>query len=134
MKASKRSIHELKRLIQAAVEDEWQLASRGLWLCIEEVEVLGRPPERIKVWATLHFLSSGSPFCCGEPGCHLAWFRQERINEHVRKAMRLSQHVSIEFDEDRFRVEYHDGVTFIQQEEIIPHFHSYSLGEKSEGS
>jgi hypothetical protein len=130
MKATKRSRYELKRLIQEAVENEWRLSSRGLWLCVEEIEVSGRPPERIKVWATLHFLRSGSPFCCGEPGCHLAWFRQERINEHVRRAMGLTQHVEIEFDFYRFRAKYHDGVTFKPQDELEPHDHHYSQVEK----
>ena len=132
MDESKRSTHELKRLIEEATEEEWRLASRGLWLCVEEVEASGQPRQRIKVWATLHFLPSGSPFCCGEIGCHLPWFLQERISEHVRQAMGLSQHVNVEFSDNRMAVKYHEGVA-CSFSDVMPHNCCYSLGEKPDG-
>ena len=36
---------------------------------INELEVVGVPPQQLKLRATLHFLPLGSSFCCGEPGC-----------------------------------------------------------------
>src|SRR5215203_6142935 len=91
---SKRSDHELKRLVEEAIGEVCGLRSRGLWLSVERVESSGRPPERLKVWATLHFLPAGSPFCCGQPGCQLGLAaRGERIGEWVRQAMHLRQAV-----------------------------------------
>lgn len=63
--------HELRKLVDEAVMEECRLGSRGLWLCVDRVEQVGQPRERLKVWATLHFLQAGSPFCCGEPECQL---------------------------------------------------------------
>jgi hypothetical protein len=41
----KRSEHELKGLIEEAVTEECGLTARGLWLCVDKVEVIGRPPD-----------------------------------------------------------------------------------------
>lgn len=110
---SKQSEQELRPLVQAAVEEACGLPRRGLWLCVDAVEPSGRPPVRLRVWATLHFLPEGSPFCCGEPGCHLGLFgeRLAEVAEHVQKAMGLQQPVTVEFD-DRIAVQYHPGTQF----------------------
>ena len=108
----KRSEHELKRLIEEAVSTRCRLADRGLWFCIDRVEANGRPPERLKAWATLHFLPAGSPFCCGEPECHLGLIeRIDDVNDHVRRAMNLRQPVIVDFG-DRIAVNYHAEVRF----------------------
>jgi hypothetical protein len=110
----KRSEHELKRLLEEAIEDEFGLSKRGLWFCIDRVEAQGRPIGGIKVWATLHFLPAGSPFCCGEPGCHLPQWDEERLSrlsDRMRHAMKLTQGVRVGFGE-QIRVNYHDGVVF----------------------
>lgn len=111
MHASKRSHAELTRLVQRAVDEVLGLPRDGLWLCIDAVEPVGRPLERLRVWSTFHFLIEGSPFCCGESGCHLRIFgeRQAAIDEHVRLAMGLRQHVVVE---NRIAVNYHEGVWF----------------------
>jgi hypothetical protein len=110
--SAKRSQHELKRLVEQAVTEECGLRRRGLWLCVERVEVVGHPPEKLNVWATLHFLPAGSPFCCGEPECHLGLNeRGERIGERLRKAMLLRHPVTVDLG-DRIGVNYHAGVTF----------------------
>jgi hypothetical protein len=113
MHASKRSHAELTRLVQRAVDDVLGLPDGRLWLCIDAVEPVGRPLERLRVWSTLHFLLEGSPFCCGESGCHLRIFgqRQAAIDEHVRLAMGLRQPVAVEI-RGRIALNYHDGVWF----------------------
>jgi hypothetical protein len=103
----------MKRLVEAAVAEVCQLPRPGLWFCVDDLEASGNPPERVKVWATLHFLPDGSPFCCGEPGCHLG-IRGERlsgIGDHVRRAMGLRQVATVDFG-DRVAANYHAGVEF----------------------
>ena len=106
----KHSQHELRRLVEQAVADICGLPRPGLYFCVDEVEVHGRPPERLKVWATLHFLPEGSPFCCGEPGCHLGNCAQP-VSEHVRRMMHLRQDLTVEFV-PRIRANHHPGVSF----------------------
>jgi hypothetical protein len=100
----------LKRLVEQAVAAVCGLPRPGFWFCVDQVMTRGRPPDRLQVWATLHFLPSGSPFSCGEPGCHL-WLFGERlvqVADHVRRAMHLRQPLDIEFVE--VGVNYHAGV------------------------
>src|SRR5262245_23506690 len=110
---TKRSKHEIKRLVESAVGEACRLPRPGLWFCVDDVEVSGSPPERIKVWATLHFLPAGSPFCCGEPICHLGnWGeRGAEIGDRVRRAMGLRQVVTVDIG-DRIAANYHAGVEF----------------------
>lgn len=130
---SKRSEHELKRLVEEAVAEECRLAGRGLWFCVDRVDTHGHPPERLVVWATLHFLPEGSPFACGEPDCQLGTFipeRLDRIGDHVRRAMGLTQAVRVEFlrfpspgDPDqlahsRIAACHHEGVEFLYSTDI----------------
>jgi hypothetical protein len=109
----KRSRYELKRLVERAVADICGLPRPGLWFCVDEIEARGRPPEQLTVWATLHFLPEGSPFCCGEPGCHLGLIgeRSHRVSEYIRHLMHLKQELSVDFG-DRVGVNYHAGVSF----------------------
>ncbi|MGA2500111.1 MAG: ankyrin repeat domain-containing protein [Tepidisphaeraceae bacterium] len=110
--SSKRSRHHLKHLVEEIVATECRLAERGLAFIIDEIEVIGAPPERLRVWATLHFLPLGSPFCCREPGCHLFLYvdRLERVNDALRRRLGLRQDVSIEFVD--FGAVVCDGVEF----------------------
>jgi hypothetical protein len=110
--ASKRSRHRLKRFIEEIVSDECRLLGRGLLFMVDELAVSGSPPQRIKVWGTLHFLPLGSPFCCCEPMCHLWLFgdRAERVNDAMRRRLGLRQEVSIEFV--CIRPAPHNGVEF----------------------
>jgi len=113
--ASKRSKHELKRLAEKAVSDVCGFPRSGLWLCVDELETHGWPPEQVTVWATLHFTSQGSPFCCGEPCCHL-WLFGERLREageSLRRELGLVQPVSLDFR--YIGAVYHAGVTFKRQ-------------------
>src|SRR5438309_1479559 len=106
----KRFNRRLMRLIEQAVAEACNLPGPGFWFCLDEVEVTGSPPYRLRVWATLHFFGEGSPFCCGEPECHLVVFgeRLKAVGESVRRAMGLQIDVAVEFDE-RIGVSYHDG-------------------------
>lgn len=104
--------HELRKLVDEAVMEECRLGSRGLWLCVDRVEQVGQPRERLKVWATLHFLQAGSPFCCGEPECQLGLIeRGEPIAERIRRALQIEGPFKVDFG-DRVDVKYHDGVGF----------------------
>ena len=149
--SDKHSKHELKRLVESAVADVCGLPRTGLWFCVDEVEATGRPPKRIKVWATLHFLVGGSPFLDDDP----AWDfdldadAEKWIGDHVRRAMGLRQAVSVEFlkrtddaqvDKDflrrnrlkrsnfrkfesRIRLNVHEGVCFLfRQSEPEPDY------------
>jgi hypothetical protein len=109
----KRSQAELKRLVQEAVADLCGLPRLGLWLCVDAVQVKGRPPERLRVWATLHFLPTEPPLCCGEPGCHLGLYgeRLSEVADRVRRALNLRQPVRLEFV-GGLAVNYHAGVRF----------------------
>lgn len=109
-----RSQGELKRLVERAVADVCDLPRPGLWFCVDAIEVRGHPPESLKVWATLHFLPEGSPFCCGQPGCHLGLNSEEQVeeaSEQVRQTLRLSPGFIVDFG-DRIGVQYHAGVAF----------------------
>ena len=109
---NKRSIGELKRLVGLAVGRVCGLPRAGLILNIDQVESTGRPPAKIRVWATLHFTKVGSPFCCGEPGCHIPLGEDglTEIGEDVRRSMNLRHPVTVEFVS--VGVQYHDGVEF----------------------
>jgi hypothetical protein len=111
---SKRSQHELKRIVEEAVAIVCDLPRPGLWFAIDQLEVHGRPPSRIRLWYTLHFLRHGSPFCCGEPGCQLGggpdWLAD--IGHRVRVAMNLRQAVHIEIA--GANANYHYGAMFRQ--------------------
>lgn len=110
--ATKRSKAELKRLVESAVAEVCWLPRPGLWFCVDELEVVGAPPEHLRVWATLYFAAEGSPYCCGEPQCHL-WLMGDRLSEagdHVRRAMRLRQTVTLEFVD--IAAQFHAGVRF----------------------
>ena len=113
MKATKESMADIRQAVEQAVTDTCQLSNRGLWFCVNEVHLVGDPLSRIDVSATLHFRVSGSPFCCGEPGCHLGLFKErlDEVSGRVRKTLNLHKHVSVAFD-DRIEVNYHDGVVF----------------------
>lgn len=99
-------------MIEAAVADVCELPRAGLRFSVDEVEALGSPPHRIRAWATLHFTAAGSPFCCGEAGCHLSLFAEDKaeVGEIVRRAMHLRQSVTVEFG--RIAVDYGQGVCF----------------------
>lgn len=111
--SAKRSQHELKRLVEEAIAAMCDLPRPGLWLCVDAVEASGQPPERLRVWATLHFLPGGSPFCCGEPGCHLGLWggRLVQVADHIRRAMHLRQPLKVELS-GQVRVNYHAAVKF----------------------
>jgi hypothetical protein len=104
---SKRSAHHLKALIERGVADEGGLR-QGLWFCVERVETAGHPFEKITVWSTLHFTPEGSPYCCGQPMCHL---RTDRISDHVRRALGLDQTVVVNIA-DHIEAKYLPGVEF----------------------
>ena len=105
-----RSKRELKRLVEEAVREECSLA-RGLWFSVDEIETRGNPVGKIRVWATLHFTSEGSPYCCGEPECHLDLIRKsEPVADRIQLQMNLKQ--SVELEMVGVAVSYHDGVEF----------------------
>lgn len=111
-----RSQRELGRLVETAVNSVYRTAERGLWFCVDNLEHKGWPPEQLDVWATLHYLPAGSPFCCGEPNCQLGIFAgpQREVSEHVREAMHLKQELVVHFGEhaERVRPNYQAGVAF----------------------
>ena len=112
-RSRKRSDQALKALVENAVEEVCHLRDRGLAFHVDAVEASGRPPERIAVWATLQFTPSGSPFCCGEPDCHmgLRGDRLAEVEDRIRRAMGLKQAVVLELG-GRVRPECGDNIEF----------------------
>lgn len=109
---NKRSRAELKRLVANAFGRVCGLPRTGFWLNIDEMEFAGRPPSLIRVWATLHFLTDGSPYCCGEPTCHLGISdnRLAEIGDEIRRSMNLTQAVNVELA--ALVPKYAEGVAF----------------------
>lgn len=110
---SKRSKHELKRIVEDAVNLQCSLPRPGLWFAIDELQTdRTKPPSRIQAWGTLHFTSDGSPFCCGEPDCHMGPMVDERdrlIADGIRRSLGLVGELTIDL---RIGTTYHDGVDF----------------------
>ncbi len=117
----KRSRCELTRLVEQAITEICGLPLPGLWFCVDAVEALGRPPHRFAVWATLHLHPEGSPFCCGEPGCHLGLMteRLHAVGDHLRRALRLRHEVEVDLT-DHIAVRCHPGVILGVQSRTTP--------------
>lgn len=112
----KRSQLELKRIVEAALAKICPLPDAALWLVVNHVAATGHPIRSLRVAATLHFLSQGSPFCCGEPMCHLGLSRErlDELGEEVRLLLHLRHEVSLDFPSG-ISVHCHPGVTFQPQ-------------------
>ena len=115
--SEKRSQAELRRIVEEAFSRVGFLRRRGLWLGIHHVEASGHPIHSIRVAATLHFLPDGSPYCCGEPGCHLGLDddRLLAIGDEVRRLLGLRQEVSFTFGPE-VDAHYHEGIEFVPEE------------------
>ena len=116
---SKRSEHELKRLVEQAIAEECNLPRPGLWFCADRVVATGQPIEHVKVWGLLHFTKEGSPFGCGEPCCALGTFLPdfpERLSKRLQHAMNIRHRIDVEFV-DGINPIYHEGVRFRWEEE-----------------
>lgn len=107
------SQQRLRQLVEQAVADGCNLPRPGLWFCVDAIEIHSRALDRLKVWAQLHFLLEGSPFYCGEPGCHVNLFgeRLAEVEDHVRRALGFAHGASVDFS-DRIKTNYHAGATF----------------------
>ena len=84
----------------------------GLWFAVEELQTdRTKPPSRIQAWGTLHFTNDGSPFCCGEPDCHMGPTieRDRLIVDRIRRALNLAQAFTVDL---LIRTIYHGGVEF----------------------
>jgi hypothetical protein len=60
----------LIRLIEEGISQIAKLSAHRFRFVVDSVERLTSPRLRLKADATLFFLRSGEPFCCGEPGCY----------------------------------------------------------------
>ena len=110
---SKRSKHELKRIVEEAVITASKGPLAGLWFVVDEIEAYGRPPNLLRVWYTLHFFDKGSPYCCGEPGCQLGigWSdARTQVALFVGRSMNLRHPVDVEFV--GAATVYHPGATW----------------------
>ena len=93
---NKRSKHELKRLVETAIREVGRLADRGVWFCVDELEASGQPIERIRVWATLNFLQSGSPFDSDDPDLWV-WPLRDQTAEWLSREIGLEQTIQLEW-------------------------------------
>src|SRR5438046_8081075 len=96
---TKRSKAELKRILEDLIRDQCETRPRGLEFIVDDLATVGRPLRKLRIWATLHFTSLGSPFCCFEPGCHLGLFdtKLEQLGDCVRRRLGLRQTFTLEF-------------------------------------
>jgi hypothetical protein len=98
------------RLVELAISKFGRFAERGVWLCVNELEAIGQPIERIRVWATLHFLPAGSPYDSDDPDLWV-WPLKDETAEFLRVQMGLVQSVRLEWVAVRGVV--HPGVEFV---------------------
>lgn len=105
-------IPRLSRLIEEIIDTELQLAQRGLRFAVDELNVNGRLPRCVKMWATLHFLPMGSPFCCEDPYDHLWLFQEELQNIAQIVAHRLHLRQEIDLKIVRLDTLVHEGAIF----------------------
>lgn len=105
-------VPRLSRLIEEIIDTELQLAQRGLRFAVDELKVRGRLPGRVSVWATLHFLPEGSPFCCEEPYDHLWLFSEELKNIAQIVAQRLHLQQEIDLKIVKLDTLVHEGAIF----------------------
>ena len=78
---------------------------------VTSVQVVGSPPRLVRAAATLFFLASDEPFCCGEPGCHFEIFAHpgDALGEYLRARMDLRQPVIVELE---ISTNYAKGIRF----------------------
>ena len=86
--SGRQSQTELHRIVEQALSRVGLARRTGLWLAIRHVTVAGRPIHTVRFAATLHFLATGSPYCCGEPVCHLGLSEGclRAIGDEIRRA------------------------------------------------
>jgi hypothetical protein len=87
-----------------------QFDDRGVWLCVEELESFGQPIDRIRTWATLHFLPAGSPFDSDDPDLWVRPLRNE-ASEWLGREMGLTQPMNLEWAAVTARI--YPGVKFV---------------------
>jgi len=104
---------DLRAMVERIVLDVCPLPTPGLEYVVDRIETEGDPIRIVRVWSTLHFLKSGSPFCCQEPGCHFGVFEDQldQIGLSIQRALGLREKIAVEFvDEVSTAIE--DGVEF----------------------
>lgn len=96
-------------MIERAVTDVCALHATGLQFRVDRAVVTG---QTLDVWATLHFMPRTTPYCCGEPGCHLGHvFPERQLAIDDRVGQLYGQRVHVDFA-DRVEVRYHEDVRF----------------------
>jgi hypothetical protein len=107
---TKQSKYELVRLVEQAMREVGRFDDRAAWLCIDELEAAGQPIERIRIWATLHFLPDGSPFD-SEDADLWVWPLRDEVSKSLQRELGLTQSLNLELVAIATRV--HPGVKFI---------------------
>jgi hypothetical protein len=105
----RRKDYRLRVSLEQLVNETRHLSERGLRFAVDEIELIGRPLQRVTVWASLHFLPLGSPYCCSEPWCHVG-FEQDQLMQSLREQLCARQTFGLEFRAVRPVV--HSGVMF----------------------
>ena len=98
---------DLHKTIEGVVEAALGGLRPGLRFAVDEVFAHEAEPHILRIRSTLHFNHKGSPYCCGEPGCHLGVRRWAAVTERVRLAAGVSE---VHFED--VATVYHAGVTF----------------------
>jgi hypothetical protein len=108
---TKRGEAALVRMIEEGVAELGQLPTQRFSFLVTSAEAVGSPPRLVRASATLFFLKSGGPFCCGEPGCYSELFIRpgEVLGDYLRTRMSLRQSVGVEL---KVTTVYDKGIVF----------------------
>lgn len=104
---------ELCHLVEDAVAHICGLPRIGLRFTVQEVKFIGVPTNKLLICAALHFLRDGSPFCCGQAGCHLGLMGEklDALAAHISRDWMEGRTVEVEFCPPIATV-IHGGATF----------------------
>jgi hypothetical protein len=101
----------LKTIIERAVEAAMNDLRPGLRFAVNEVLVCEAAPHVLRIRSTLHFHSEGSPYCCGEPSCHLGVRRWAEVLDRLPLSTGMPPAVELHFED--VAAVYHAGVKFV---------------------
>ena len=81
---TKHSKANLKRLVEAAVQEHCQCRSHGWWFTVDELEAAGQPVASLKVWATLRVLADQTSVDDAMTLLQLEGHRLERVDQPLQ--------------------------------------------------
>lgn len=109
---TKQSHGALVRLLESGIREIGDLRSDRFFIIVRVVVVSGSPPTKLLASVLVRFLPAGAPFCCGEPSCYSAVFRDDgakELGDYMRRKMNLQHTVSVALN---VAAEDYDDISF----------------------